>query len=310
MSFRPPVGALLGALLFLVPGAATALEVFTCEPEWAALARALGGEHIDVRSAIGPRQDPHYLTARPSFIARARRAELLVCSGAGLEAGWLPLLLRQAGNGRIQPGQPGHFMAAEQVQRLEIPTHLDRREGHIHAQGNPHVHLDPRRLRRIADALGARMAELDPGQATHYAARTRAFTERLETTRERLERDAEHLRGLPVVVHHQHWVYLRDWLGLERVGTLEPRPGVPPTASHLAALLERLQAQPARMTLRNPLDPPRPAEWLAARGGPPVVDLPMTVAADDDLVGLYEILVERLLQAAGPPDPPGPPGPQ
>ena len=112
MSFRPPVGALLGALLFLVPGAATALEVFTCEPEWAALARALGGEHIDVRSAIGPRQDPHYLTARPSFIARARRAELLVCSGAGLEAGWLPLLLRQAGNGRIQPGQPGRLPPA------------------------------------------------------------------------------------------------------------------------------------------------------------------------------------------------------
>ena len=303
MNFRPPCGALLGALLCMMPGAAAALEVFTCEPEWAALVRALGGEQVTVRSAIGPNQDAHHLTARPSFIAAARRADLLVCSGAGLEAGWLPLLLRQAGNGRIQVGQPGQFMAAEQVQRLEIPARIDRREGDVHAQGNPHVHLDPRRLHRIAEALGARMAQLDPEQATHYAARTRAFTERLDATRARLERDAEGLRGLPVVVHHTHWAYLRDWLGLERVGMLEPRPGIPPTASHLATLLDGLQTRPARLILRSSLDPTRPADWLAARSGLPVVELPMTVAADDDLIELFQTLVDRLLQVADTPDP-------
>jgi zinc/manganese transport system substrate-binding protein len=149
------VGSVLG--LLALPAQA-ALNVFACEPEWAALATELGGERVSVYAATTAQQDPHRIEARPSLIARMRQADVLVCTGAELEAGWLPVLLRQAANGRVQSGQPGHFMAAEQVERLEVPAVADRALGDLHMAGNPHVHTDPRRLLQIAGALGERPA--------------------------------------------------------------------------------------------------------------------------------------------------------
>jgi len=289
----------VATLICLLPVMATAapLSLFACEPEWAALARELAGPNARIHSATHARQDPHHIQARPSLIARLRSADLLVCTGAGLEAGWLPLLQRRARNPAVLPGQPGHFEAASQVKRLEIPERVDRSLGDVHAEGNPHIHLDPRRLRRVAAALAERLARLDPDHAEDYRRRLADFDSRWQAAIARWEAAARPLQGKRVVVHHPQWIYLLDWLGMQRAAALEPRPGIPPTAGHLA----RLQQVDADLIIRSPLDDPRPAAWLHERTGMPVVVLPHTVgavAASDDLFAFFDVLIQRLVEAS------------
>lgn len=294
--------ALSFIFLCLLPFAAVSadLRVFACEPEWAALARELGGDAVEAFSATTALQDPHRIEARPSLIAKTRRADLVVCTGAGLEAGWLPLLLRTAGNSKVQPGQPGYFEAADAVTLLEARGRVDRAEGDVHPQGNPHLHLDARNIARVAAALGARLQQLDPGNAAHYATRQADFARRWQAALVRWEKEAAVLKGMPVVYHHRNWVYLAAWLGLKEVGVLEPKPGLPPGAAHLAQLLERLKAQPARAVLRTPYEDARASDWLAARAGLRALVLPYTVGAEgaDDLFRLFDIMMARLRAAA------------
>jgi zinc/manganese transport system substrate-binding protein len=297
-SHSSPFSLLLAAGLALSSQLAHAtLNVLACEPEWASLVQELAGEQTRVTSATTARQDPHHIEARPSLLARARNADLLVCTGADLEIGWLPLLQREAGNARIQAGQPGYFEASRFVRLLEKPASLDRSQGDVHAAGNPHLHADPRNLLRIADALARRLMELDPGSATLYIARSQEFQKRMTAAIARWEKEAAGLRAIPVVVHHRSWSYLADWLGLNVVADLEPKPGIDPSAAYLAQLLERLKAQPARLILRAPYQSPKPGDWLAERTGIPVLELPYTVGgspAAKDLFGLFDATIDQL----------------
>lgn len=276
------------------------LKVLACEPEWAALTQEIGGDLVQVTSATTALQDVHHIQARPSLIARARNADLVVCTGAGLEMGWLPLLQRESGNAAIQPGQPGYLAAAQFVRLREKPASVDRAQGDIHPEGNPHLVSDPRNLLPVAEALAQRLAQLDPANASRYAARQRDFRQRLTAAIARWEREGAALRGVPVVVHHKLWVYLADWLGLKVVADLEPKPGMEPSASHLAALLQRLRAEPARMILRAAYQSDKPSLWLAQAAGMPVVELPYTVGGSPqakDLFSLYDDTLARLLGA-------------
>ena len=231
--------ALTGMLLyFMATGANAAIEVFTCEPEWAALVQELGGEHVSASSATTALQDVHHIQARPSLIARLRRADLLVCTGAGLEEGWLPVLLRRANNPRVQVGASGYLETSDHVRLLDRPGRVDRAEGDIHPGGNPHVQLDPRNIGQIAEVVTQRLAVIDPVHADDYRTRLADFSRRWDQAIARWETRAGPLRGMPVVVHHNSWVYLQHWLGLEVVGTLEPKPGIPPSSTHLSRLLE------------------------------------------------------------------------
>lgn len=287
-------------LLTLFEPATAALRVFACEPEWAALTQALGGDHVEVFTATTALQDPHRIEARPSLIAQVRRADLITCSGADLEVGWLPLLLRQAGNARVQPGKPGYFEAAAQVERLEIPRQVDRSQGDVHPAGNPHVHLDPRRLLEIATALSARLGQIDPANTSAYQTRLADFKTRLTDAIRRWETQAAPLKGAKAVVHHKNWVYLFDWLGMQEVGTLEPKPGLPPTAGHLAGLKQTLAQTPAEVIVRTVYNDPRGAEWLHAQTGTPIAILPYTIGGTEqanDLFGLFEETLKRLLTA-------------
>ncbi|MDD3649925.1 zinc ABC transporter substrate-binding protein [Immundisolibacter sp.] len=293
----------LSALMsfLLIAPAQAALRVLTCEPEWAALTRELAGDLAEVDSATTALQDPHRIEARPSLLAKARRADLLVCTGAELEMGWLPLLQRQAGNGRIQPGQAGYFEASAQVMLLERPARLDRAQGDVHAAGNPHVQLDPRRVARIAAALAQRLAQLDAANASRYVERNADFQDRWQAAIARWEAQGARLKGVPVVVHHKSFTYLADWLGLVEVGDLEPKPGVEPSAAHLAELLDTLKVRPARMILRAAYQSAQPSEWLSQKAGIPAVELPFTVGGapgTDDLFGLFDVTLARLLAAA------------
>lgn len=287
-----------------VAPAHAALRVLACEPEWGALTQELGGSLVDVSVATTALQDPHQIQAKPSLIARARNADLLVCTGAELEIGWLPVLLQQSGNAKVQAGQPGNFAAADTVRKLEVPGQLDRSQGDVHAAGNPHIQTDPRNIAQVAAALSTRLQQVDPTHAAEYAKRQADFGARWQQAMARWAAQSAPLRGLPVVSQHKAFVYLYDWLGLKEVAVLEPKPGVEPSASHLQAVLSTLRATPARMVLYAAYQDSRPSDWLSKNAGIAAVKLPFTVGGTEaakDLFGLFDDTVTRLLAAGGKP---------
>lgn len=285
--------------LFSLPSHAT-LNVMACEPEWAALTSELGGDKVKATSATTAQQDPHRIEARPSLIARTRNADLLVCTGLELEVGWLPVLLQQSGNPKIAPGQIGYFEAGSFVQRLDIPSRVDRSEGDVHASGNPHIQQDPHNIALIATALNKRLGAIDPGNAAYYLARYKDFSERWNVAMQRWEQQATPLKNVSVIEHHKNMEYLMHWLGMRQVGTLEPKPGVEPSAAHLTQLLAQLQKQPAKMILRGTYQDDRASQWLSEHAHIPAVELPFSVGGNDqakDLFGLFDDTVRRLLEA-------------
>jgi len=285
---------------FAVLPAAAALNVFACEPEWSALAQELGGDKVSVYSATTALQDPHRVEARPSLIARIRSADLLVCSGSELEIGWIPLLLTQSGNSKIQLGTPGYFEASQYVARLEIPKVIDRALGDIHPGGNPHVHTDPRNIARIAPVLMERMAQIDPANADGYRSRGKSFLERWQAAIARWEQQAAPLKGVPIVVYHKDFSYFINWTGMREAGSLEPKPGIPPTPSHLAELVDQMKRAPAKVIIYSPYNSPQAAEFLSGRTNIPAVMIPFTVGGTDkakDLFGLFDDTIARLLGA-------------
>lgn len=287
----------LGMALAMLPAAA-ALNVFVCEPEWGALAKELGGDKVSVYSATTALQDPHRIEARPSLIARIRSADLVVCTGSDLEVGWLPLLFTQSGNAKIQPGSPGFLEASQFVARLEIPRVVDRSLGDIHPGGNPHIHLDPRNIAKVAEVLAERLAQIDPPNAGAYKTGSAAFLQRWKEAIGRWERDGARLKDVPVVVYHKDMSYFISWMGMREVGSLEPKPGLPPTPSHLADLVERMKKDPAKVVVYSAYNSPKAAEFLAERTGIPAVMLPFTIGGTDqakDLFGLFDDTINRLL---------------
>lgn len=292
--------AVLAATAMALPARA-AMPVLACEPEWAALVRELAGDQAQVYLATHALQDPHRVEARPSLVAAARRAALLVCTGAELEVGWLPILVQQSGNPQLLPGAPGYFEAADAVEMLELPTRLDRADGDVHPGGNPHIQTDPRNIARVARALAQRLATLDPPHAELYAHRHADFQARWSAAIQRWERQAAPLKGTAIVVQHQGFPYLQNWLGLNAVAALEAKPGVEPSSAYLSQLLGQLRDSRARFIVRAAYSEGRGAQWLAERTKLPIVVLPYTVGGNaqaQDLFSLFDDTVARLLDAA------------
>ena len=284
----------------LTVGSAQAdLKVFATVPEWGGLAQEIGAGKLKVYTATTAFQDPHRIEAKPSLLAQARQANLVIAAGADLEIGWLPLVLRDSGNATIQPGRPGYFEAAAFVNRLDVPATLDRAHGDVHAAGNPHTHLDPRNVLKVGAALAARMAELDAPNAAAYQAGYQAFAGKWLAAMARWQNEAAPLKGVPVLVHHASFVYLLNWLGMKEVGTLEPKPGIEPTSGHLSGLLARQQSVPAKMVLRAAYQQEGPSRWMAGKTSLPAVLLPYTIGGTPeakDLFGLFDDTVQRLLK--------------
>ena len=289
------------AVSLMLPLAAhAALNIFATVPEWAALAKEIGGDRVKVYQATHGLQDPHRIDAKPSLIAQARSAQLVVATGAELEVGWLPLVLRESGNARIQEGRPGYFEAARAVTMLEVPKVLDRAHGDVHAAGNPHIQTDPRNILRVAEALTERLVEVDPAEAMAYRAGLQSFSARWREALARWEREAAPLKGVSVLVQHRAFPYLLAWLGMREVGALEAKPGVEASSGQLAEILARQQTQPARMVLRPAYQYDAPSKWIAERAKIPVVTVPFTVGGTPeaaDLFALFDDTVRRLLKA-------------
>jgi zinc/manganese transport system substrate-binding protein len=288
----------LVCLLLLCRVATAQVNVFACEPEWAALAQEIGGKHVSASSATTALQDVHHIQARPGLIAKLRKADLLVCTGAGLESGWLPVLQRRANNPAVQTGAAGYLEVTHYVKLLDRPAQVDRAAGDVHAQGNPHIQLDPRNYPPVAQAMAGRLAEIDPEHAGDYEAGLNDFLQRWASAMDGWQVRARPLQGDQIVVHHDSWPYLADWLGLQRIATLEPKPGVPPTSAHLSKLLQQLQEHDAIAIIRSPYQNAKAADWLSKRSGLPIVVLPSTVGGNaeaQDLFSLFSDILQRLL---------------
>lgn len=290
-------------LIALSPACASAkINIFACEPEWAALATEIGQSGINAFSATTARQDPHYIQARPSLIAKVRRADLVICSGAELEIGWLPALLQKANNRDVLPGNAGYLEASRFVVRLDATGNVDRSKGDIHPQGNPHIQTNPHNIAAVADALGERMMLLDPENAEAYRTNLADFQARWRVATEAWESRAEGLRGAKAITHHKSWAYLERWLGLVEVANLEAIPGLPPTATHLSKLTKQFADGGADFIIRSPYQDDRPSEWLSDKLGIPELVLPLTVGGTEeaqDLFSLFDDIIDRLLRASG-----------
>jgi len=283
----------------LLPGMSHAsLNVFACEPEWAALVKELGGEKLTVFAATTALQDPHHIQARPSLIAKARRADLLICSGAELEIGWLSLLLRKASNKKIQPGENGYFMAADYVEKVDVPVTVDRSLGDVHAEGNPHIHTSPENILRVADALYERLNTIDAENAGFYREKYQSFRHRWQQSMEKWRRQAAGLNGINIVTHHTYWSYLNHWAKMNVLATLEPVAGVSPSSSHLAKVRDQVSGQTVKMIVRVAYVSERPSQWLSERTGVPVVVLPGTVDFQDgqSLTHWFDGVIEQLVE--------------
>lgn len=291
----------LPLLSLLAAPAFADLNVFACEPHWASLVQEIGGGHVDVLSATGAYNDPHYIQAKPSLISRMRRADLVVCNGADLEVGWLPVLMQQGASDKVQPGQPGYLDASHYVELLQVPTSVDRALGDIHPYGNPHIQTDPRVIGAAAAELVKRMEALDPANAAEYEKRYADFKGRWDAALKKWQDEAAPLKGMKIIAFHDGWIYMSTWLGLDIVGFLEPKPGIPPSPGHLAELLALAKGQDVRGIIYTPYEDEQAPAWLAERAGIPAVVIPDTVGADDDkdLFQFYDLMVNQLLKLHG-----------
>jgi zinc/manganese transport system substrate-binding protein len=288
-----------GLVLSLTTSLAHAdLKVFATVPEWGALAETLGGDKVKVFTATTGLQDPHRIQARPSLIAKARTANLVIATGGGLEDGWLPVVQREANNAEIMPNRPGYLIATQYVRMLDVPAVVDRTMGDVHAGGNPHIQTDPRNLLPIAKAISARMQQLDPENAAYYQTQLSQFDQGWQANLQRWQKQAAPLRGVKVWYQHDGYPYMNAWLGLNQVGVLEPRPGVEPSSRQLADILQRQQSVQGRMVIASAYTNDAPSKWLAEKANIPEVVLPFTVGGNEqvkNLTALYDDTVQRLL---------------
>ncbi len=289
---------ILIAILAAAPAAANAeVSVFACEPEWAALAGELGGDLVEAYSATTALQDPHYIQARPSLIAKVRQADLVICSGAQLEIGWLPALLQKANNRDVLPGNAGYMEASSFVVRLNPTADRNRAKGDIHPQGNPHIQTNPHNITAVARVLAERLQTIDSFNSKAYEINLEQFIMSWNAAIKRWEEEAADLRGKKAITHHRSWVYLLSWLGIEEVANLEAIPGLPPTAAHLSKLTSQFSDGGADVIIRAPYQHAKPSEWLSERTGITAIVLPLTVGGTDaatDLYSLFDDIIARL----------------
>ncbi len=269
------------------------LNIFACEPEYAALAKELA-PNAKIYAATTAMQDPHQVQARPSLIAKMRQADLAVCAGADLEIGWLPMLQMKSANAKIRSTDQGLFFAADQIETLDKLDSVDLSQGDVHAKGNPHIHFSPERVLKVAQALTDKLIQLDGQHSVQYQANLAHFSERWTAAMAKWKKMATPLKGQKVIAYHSSFRYLFDWVGIEQVGDLEPKPGLPPSSAHLAQLLKSAANQNIMAIVIASYQDDRGALWLGERANLPVITLPMSVGGNDDSQDLFSLYTSTL----------------
>jgi zinc/manganese transport system substrate-binding protein len=292
----------LVALVTLAGRAEAKLHVVTTIETFADLARRVGGDRIDVTSLSRGYTDPHFVEPKPSLVLALNRADLLVHVGLELEIGWLPPLVLGSRNEKIAVGTPGNLDASQEIPVLDVPTtRVDRSMGDIHPQGNPHYYIAPPEALIVAREIAGRLKQLDPAGAATYDQNLRAFEGQLAQKRAQWEKQAAPLRGLKVVTYHKSWSYVSKWLGLDEVGYLEPKPGIPPTPSHIAWLIGAMQREKVKVLMMEAFYPRNTAELVAQKAGAKVAVVPANVGgtpAAKDYFSLVDQVIDILLKTA------------
>ncbi|NQW01114.1 MAG: zinc ABC transporter substrate-binding protein [Rhodospirillales bacterium] len=290
----------LGLVLGISQAAQAKLNVFACFPEWQALVSELGGDSVEIFTAISALKNPDNVDVTPVLISALKNADLLVCTGADFEGEWLPGALKRAQNPKLAGGQPGLFFARDFVEGLE-DDHTkgeEKGEGHLHEHGNPYVQGDPYRIRAVAGRLGQRMIQIDPAAAEVYKKNTRDFIRDLGALAKDLEKKAAPLRGINIVAQHEHSVYLLNWLGVESAAIVEPNVGVPPGPGDLAKIVSLIPRANVKFAVHAAYENPRPTVFVAGKTGIPVINLPFTVGGTPDATtyaDFYTSSVQRML---------------
>ncbi len=287
---------IFSCVLFLTANSQAKINVFACEPEWKSLAEEIGQDKIKAYSATSAFQDPHYIKAKPSLLAKIRRADLLICSGADLESGWLPILLQNASLD-IQHGNIGNLMAANYVDTLDKPEILDRALGDIHPDGNPHIHLNPYNILKISEILLEKLKKIDSENSDFYQSNYDDFIIKWQNSITKWEIKAENIKGVNVIQYHKSFTYFYNWLGLNQIATLEIRPGIAPTVKHLEKLIRLTETSDIPYVNLSPYDPVDSAKWLHNKTGIKILTLPYTVGGNEeskDLFALYENMLNQL----------------
>ena len=266
------------------------LNIVTTTQDSAAIVQALGGEHVQVESLTLGTRDPHFAEATPSMIRRVYQADLLVLIGADLEIGWLPPLLETARNGRVLPGARGYLDLSASALLLDKPDGpVSRAQGDVHAQGNPHYWLDPGNGVRMAQAISARLAEIDPVHAADFHAKLEVFEMQLRQHLARWQAQLAALKGKPVIAYHKSFVYLAHAFDFRIVAEVEPKPGIPPNAAHLQQLVARIRAHKIGVLIMEPYYERRSAEYLARETGIKIVVLPQSVGAQPQVSTYFDL---------------------
>jgi len=299
---RSPIKFVLAAAVVicgLTARAEAKLRVVASIEVLADLSRQVGGDRIEVTSLSRGYQDPHFVDAKPSLVLALNRADALVYVGLDLEIGWLPPLVQQSRNARIQRGQPGNIDASTAIKPEDVPNVPSdqlRALGDIHPLGNPHYWIPPKNARAIARLIAERLTALDPGGAATYKAELARFEGQLTAKEKQWEGAAAPLRGTRVVTYHKSWSYVAHWLGLEEVGYIEPKPGIPPTANHTAQLVELMKKMGVKLVIVESFYPNTMAKFVADNGKARLVAAPSNVGATP-AIRTYFDLVDAVLAA-------------
>jgi zinc/manganese transport system substrate-binding protein len=302
---RSILPALLLATLLLLPArsASARLNVVATTPDLASLAAAIGGDHLELTTLAKPTEDPHFVDAKPSFIVKLNRADVLIEGGAELEVGWLGALLDQSRNPKIASGAPGHVACAQGIQLLEVPSALDRSRGDIHAAGNPHYLIDPSNARIAAQHIAEVFCALDPQAASDYRAGLKKLTDALEARIPEWEKKLAPFRGKEVAAYHNSWLYFGRRFGLNIDLFLEPKPGVPPTPTHLADVILKMRTDHVRAILVDAYLNRRTADAVAGKTGASVVEVSQfpggVKGTEAGYIALLDYLVNSISAALG-----------
>lgn len=291
---------ILSAAFLSVCSAHAKLNVVATLPDFGSLAREIGGDKVEVVTLAKPTEDPHFVDARPSFVVSLRTADVLIDGGAELEIGWLPPLLQNARNARIEIGKPGRVIASQGIRLMNVPTNVTRAAGDVHALGNPHFMSDPIIAKAVAQHIAQSFSALDAANAAFYETNYKKFEATINAKLQEWGAAMLPFKGQNVVAYHDSWVYFAHRFGLNIEIFLEPKPGIPPSPSHLAEVITQMRAQKIKAIIVEPFHDRKIAEKVASSTGAKVVDFsqfPGGLPDTDSYVKLIDTLVSRLAAA-------------
>jgi zinc/manganese transport system substrate-binding protein len=301
MKLMNTLAAVLGSALLSAAPARAALNVVTTTQDMASIAQEVGGDKIKVTPLAKGYQDPHFVEAKPSFVLILNKADLLIVVGRDLELGWLPPLITQSRNARIQPGAAGYLDPSSSAKILEMPTGtITRAQGDVHPLGNPHYWLDPENGRRIAKAIEAKLSQMDPPNAAYYAQRTQDFDKRLTAAQQRWKAQMAPYNGLKVITYHRSWANFADAFGLNVIGYVEPKPGIPPTPQHTLDVINAMKSQNIKIIMVEPYFDTKTPNSIASKTGAKVLVMPPSVGgvpAAGDYFKLFDYDLNLLVEA-------------